>query len=299
MEAKVAAPIDGMYQNLNYSDSPALHPDVVVYRIKEVYEQTLYGRQLLGSEKVQGDSVSYIKEGDISNSVDWLTEEGGFPKIDFEYSKESKVIRPYGSFFDITVQEREWARINTVKRKIDRAVRQLREFEDAMIYYDLLNASDLGTFDGSNWTDTTGTGAGNPLSDIEKARKTIKNATDGVKPDTMVISTQTYEYLTGFDIIRNKLYYNGNYANTGEIGKFAGLNIIVDDAVSPNDEIQALILKTKDIGFMAESVPLKTPSVDGLMLSNPMVDRRYFVYAQAEPVIDNAEMGVLITGLGD
>ncbi len=294
MVVTVAAPVDGQYQNLNYSDAPALHPDVVVYRIKQVYEDNLHGRSLLGTESVKGDSVSYITEGEISNGVDWLTEEGGFPKIDFTYAKRSKVIRPYGSYFDITTAERDWARINTVKRKIDRSVRQLREFEDALIYFDLLNAQDINTFDGTNWSDTT---AGNPLSDIERARQMIKQATGGVKPDVAVMSTQVYEWLTGFDTIRNKLYYTGDYGNTGEIGKLAGLKIVVDDNVAPGGESQILVLKTKDVGFMAESIALQTPSVDGLNLSNPMIDRRYFVYAQAEPVIDNAEMACLITGL--
>jgi len=278
--------------NFDYNNAPALHPDVVVARIKKLYEKTLWGRDLLGFEKVDGEAISYITESEIKGGVDFIGEEGGIPKIEFEYGKKSKVIRPYGSYFDVTEAEVQHARYNMTKRKISRSVRQIREFEDALIYNDILNADDLLTKDGSNWTDPA---TGNPLSDFEAARTLIKDATKGTKPDTLVMSDATFEYLTSFDVIRNRLYLAGNYVATGTIPAISGMQIVVDDAVSPNGETQVLALKKKEIGYMAQTLDLQTPHVAGLMMSNPLINQRYFVYTQAEPVIDNAEMGCLIS----
>lgn len=282
-------------KDFNYSDVPALHPDVIVTRVKEVYDKVLIGRSLIGTQPVPTDSVSYIVEGDITGSVDWITEEGGFPKVDFKYEKRAKVIRPYGQFFDVTMQERKWSRIPTVGRKITRSVRAMRKFEDDMIFHDLINNPSKNTFDGSNWTDKT---AGDPVADLEKAKRLVRDATEGIEPDIAIMSSQMFEYLTKFDTVRNALYHSARYVENGNINVLCGLKLIVNNQVDPaGDQNRILVMKQGEAGFMAESLPLMTPSVDGLTLSNPMIDRRYFVYAQAEPVIDNPETYCLITGL--
>lgn len=281
--------------DLSYGDAPALHPDVIVTRVKEVYDQTLIGRKLLKSEQIPTDSVSYIVEGDIVGSVDFITEEGGFPKIDFQYSKRAKVVRPYGSYFDVTMQERKWARIPTVSRKISRAVRQVRKFEDDIIFHDIINAPEKNTFDGSDWTDTT---SGDPVADLEKAKRLIRDATDGMEPDIVLMSSQMFENITKFDTVRNALYHSARYVEKGQLQQLCGLNIVINNQIDPNsDQHHALVLKTGELGYMAESISLQTPSVEGLLLSNPMIDRRYFIYAQSEPVIDTPESCCLVTGL--
>lgn len=287
-------------KDFNYADVPALHPDVIVTRVKEVYDKVLIGRSLIGSQSVPTDSVSYIVEGDMTGSVDWITEEGGFPKVDFKYEKRAKVIRPYGQFFDVTMQERKWARISTVGRKITRSVRAMRKFEDDMIFNDLLTNTGKNTFDGSNWTVPSGTDCGDPVADLERAKRLVRDATDGIEPDIAIMSSQMFEYLTKFDTVRNALYHSARFAETGNLQVLCGLKLIVNNQVDPTGtNNRVLVMKQGEAGYMAESLPLTTPSVDGLTLSNPMIDRRYFVYAQAEPVIDSPETYCLITGLAD
>lgn len=281
--------------DFNYSDVPALHPEIVVARSKQVYETALTGRSLIGYENAGSDAIAYIKEGSISGGVDWLSEEGGFPKIDFDFSKASEVIKPYGHYFDITFMERKYSRIHSVGRKISRSVRLLRKFEDELIYNKILAASGIGTVDGTAWDDVD---SGTPVKDIEAARQVIINATDGDKPNTIVMSSATYEDLTSFDIIRNKLYYgNGNYVKTGELGTLAGLEIMIENRIDPDDEGQALVCRKGELGFWASMLDLQTPNVAGLMLSNPLLDRRYFCYAAGTPIIDAPEMGCIISGL--
>jgi hypothetical protein len=279
---------------LGYADHPALQPEVVVARVKQVYEKTLIGRQLLGVETVQGDSVSWIEEGDIVGNVDWITEEGGFPQLDFNYTKKSKPIRPYGAYFDVTLFERKFARITTVNRKINRAVYKMRRFEDDLTFNEILNATGIQTFDGSNWIDPT---AGDPLGDLEHAKRLIRDATEGMEPTDVIMSSEMYEYLTKFDFVRNNNYLQARVVETGRVPAIAGLNIVVDNAVDPDGVGQVVVLRRKDIGYMAEAIPLTTVNVDGKTLGNPMLDNRYFNFAMVEPVIDSPELICVITGL--
>ncbi|RLI75995.1 hypothetical protein DRP05_13700 [Archaeoglobales archaeon] len=291
---KMSNPSPYTMVELGYADHPALQPEVVIARIKQVYEKTLIGRQLLGAEPVQGDSVSWIEEGDIVGNVDWITEEGGFPQLDFKYSKKAKPIRPYGAYFDVTLMERKWARINTISRKINRAVYKMRRFEDDLIFYEILNATGIQTFDGTNWTDPT---AGDPLADLEHAKRLIRDATEGMEPTDVIMSSAMYERLTKFDFVRNNNYLQARVVETGKVPAIAGLNIVIDNAVDPNDDGQVVVLRRKDIGYIAEAIPINTIPVDGKTLGNPMLDNRYFNFAMGEPVIDSPELICVITGL--
>jgi len=279
---------------LGYADHPALQPEVIAARVKQVYEKTLIGRQLLGVENVQSDSVSWIEEGDIVGNVDWITEDGGFPQLDFKYTKKSKPIRPYGAYFDVTMFERKWARINTVSRKINRAVYKMRRFEDDLIFSEILNASGIHTFDGSNWTDTA---SGDPLADLEHAKRLIRDATEGLEPTDVIMSSEMYEYLMKFDFVRNNNYLQARVVETGRVPAIAGLNIVVDNAVDPDGSGQVVVLRRGDVGYIAEAIPLTTANVDGKALGNPLLDSRYFNFAMAEPVIDSPELICVITGL--
>lgn len=277
-----------------YADHPAIQPEVVIARVKQVYEKTLIGRQLLGQETVQGDSVSWIEEGDIVGNVDWISEEGGFPEIDFKWSKKAKPIRPYGAYFDITLMERRWARIATVGRKVNRAVFKMRRFEDDLIFNEIINATGINTFDGTDWTDTTN---GDPLTDLEQAKRLIRDATEGMDPTDVIMSSAMYERLTKYDFVRNNNYLQQRVVETGKIPAIAGLNIVVDNSIDENDAGQIGVLRRRDIGYIAESIPLTTKPVKGDNLGNPMIDNRYFNFAMGEPVIDSPELICIVTGL--
>jgi hypothetical protein len=281
-------------QDLAYQDNPALRPEVIRARVKQVYEKTLIGRTLLPVEQVNSDAVSWLEEGNIVGNVDWISEKGGFPELDTSYEKKSKPIRPYGAYFDVTLLERHLSRIQTVSRKINRAVYAMRRFEDDLIFNRILNATGVNTFDGSNWTDTNN---GDPVGDLEKAKRLISDATEGQEATDVIMSSLMYERLTKFDVVRNNNYLQAAVVRTGVIPGLAGLNIIRDNAVDPNDDGQIVVLRRGAFGFIGETIPLTTVSVSGNTLGNPMLDARHYNFAMAEPVIDAAEFITIVTGL--
>jgi hypothetical protein len=281
-------------KDLGYGDSPALKPEIIRARVKQVYEKTLIGRTLMPVETVESDAVSWIEEGQIVGNVDWISEKGGFPELDYSYDKKSAPIRPYGSYFDVTLMERRFSRIQTVGRKIDRSTFKMRRFEDDLIWSRVLGATGVNTFDGSNWTDTAN---GDPVGDLEKAKRLIADATEGAQATDVIMSSIMRERLGKFDVVRNNNYLQAQVVQTGVIPGLAGLNIVVDNAVDPNDVGQAVVVRRNAFGFLAESIPLSTVPVSGANLGNPMIDSRYYNFAMAEPVIDSPEMICILTGL--
>jgi len=283
--------------DLNYSNDLALKPQIIATRFKQVYQKTLIGRSLMGTETVQTDAVSYFEEQDVTGSVNWISEQGGFPSLDFETKKRSKAIRPYGAYFDVTMMEMRFSQVNTIARKIERAAYRMRAFEDSIIFNALLTTSGVNTIaDGSNWTAPTGAGAGDPIADLEQAKRLIRDATY-LEPTDIIMSSLMYERLSKFDTIRNKLYNSQGFVEKGEIPTLVGLNILVDNAIDPADAGQIAVVRRNAFGYLAEAIPLNTLPVPGVNVGNIMVDMRYYNLCMAEPVMDAPEFICVISGL--
>ena len=281
-------------QDLSYKDSPALRPDVIRARIKQVYEKNLIGRTLMPVEPQDSDVVSWLKEGDIVGNVDWITEKGGFKMMDSDYTKQGKPIRPYGVQLDVTLMDRRLSRVQTVGRRIERMVNAMRRFEDDLIFNRIINATAANTFDGTDWTDLVN---GDPIGDLEKAKRLVSDATEGGVTDVFVLSNIMYERLTKFDVVRNNNYLQAQVVQTGIIPGLAGMAIIKDNAIDPNDDGVIGVMRRGAFGFIGETIPLTTVATTGQMLGNPMIDARHSSFQMAEPVVDAGEFITIVTGL--
>ena len=279
-----------------FGSNPAFQPETINVAVHGAYLKNLGAAQWLEPQarKIKGDSVSYIDVADIAGSVDFISPEGGFNSLDQSGDKTTKIIKPYGAYFDITKLENDLSDTAAVQRKIGDSVHLVHKFADDLTMSRIL-ASNLGTFDGTDWTSTT---TGDPLLDLAKCKRIIKVATEGqFTPDSLVMNTLMEERLGAFDFVRNSLYIDKNYADTGNLPSMGGHSINTDDGVDPGDAGVALSLVRGKMGFYAETYPFTVETVSGLMLGNPMIHSRTFIYEMKEPVIDRPELGVKMTGL--
>lgn len=279
-----------------FGSNPAFQPETINVAVHGAYLKNLGAAQWLEPtpRKIKGDSVSFIDVADIAGTVDFISTEGGFNSLDQSGDKTTKIIKPYGAFFDITKLENDLSDTAAVQRKIGDATHLVRKFADDLTMSRILAAS-LGTFDGTDWTDTTN---GDPLLDLAKSKRIIKVATEGqFEPDSLVINALMEERLGAFDFVRNALYIDKEYATTGNLPSIGGHGINTDDGVDSGDAGVALSLVRGKMGFYAETYPFTVETVSGLMLGNPMIHSRTFIYEMKEPVIDRPELGVKMTGL--
>jgi len=284
-------------QDLSYNSNVDIKPPIVAARIKMVYEKTLIGRTLMGVEQTQGDAVAYLEEQDVTGNVSWLQEQGGFPSLDFDHRKKSKAIRPYGAYFDVSMMERKFGMVNTIGRKIERAAYRMRAFEDNLIFDSILNTTGIVEIpDGSDWTANTGAGMGDPIADLEQAKRLIRDSTY-LEATDVIMSSATFERMTKFDIIRNKLYNSVSYVESGQVPSLVGLNIIIDNAIDPTDTGQMCVLRRQAFGYLAEAIPLTTVAVEGAQTGNIMIDHRYYNLCMAEPIVDAPEFICVVSGL--
>lgn len=283
--------------DLAYNDNIDIKPPVVAARIKQVYEKTLIGRTLMGVESVATDAVAYLEEQDVTGNVGWVQEHGGFPSLDFDHRKKSKAIRPYGAYFDVSMMERRFGQVNTIGRKIERAAYRMRFFEDSLIFDSIINTTGVNEIaDGTNWTTTTGAGMGDPLSDLEQAKRLIRDTTY-LEATDVIMSSAMFERMTKFDMIRNKLYNSVSYVETGVVPTLVGLNIMIDNAIDPTDSGKMCVLRRNAFGYLAEAIPLTTAAVPGVQAGNIMIDNRYYNLCMAEPIIDAPEFICVVSGL--
>lgn len=283
------------------SNNPMVAPEVVEAGIKLQYHKSLIGRNLLGFQSIPISTVSTNEEGETEGDVTWLSESGGLPKMDFTFVRGTKRVRPYGGYFEVTEEQVDDGLEDEVRTMAKNLAYAMAYFEDLMVWNDIVNATGLGAVEAKYpWDVTTGDTPGDPLYDVQKAIRTVSSATKGQRPDVIVMSELTFGYLAGFDVIKSRLYNTQGaqgYVVTGQVPTLLGREVVLDDAVDPNDEGQLVVMKQKDIGVWQERKAITTRSIDGAVLGKDSIAYKTTAKAKGEPNIKFPKLGCIVTGL--
>ena len=283
------------------SNNPQVAPEIVEAGIKLQYKKNLIGKNLLGFQSIPVSTVSTNMEGETEGDVNWLSESGSLPKLDFTFVRGTKRVRPYGGYFEVTEEQVEDGLEDEVRTMAKNLAYTMAYFEDLMVWNDITTAKGILTLDVEHpWDVTTGESAGDPLSDIQAAIRKISSATKRQKPDVIIMSELTFGYLTGFDVIKSRLYNTqgkDGYVVSGEVPTLLGKQIVIDDAVDPLDVGQLVAMKMKDVGVWQERYPLRTRSIEGALLGKDNVAYKITAKAKGEPNIKHPELACLIEGL--
>jgi len=282
-------------------NNPLIAPEVVETGIQLQYKKSMIGRNLLGYKKIEKSVVSTVKEEDYKGDVRWLSENGGLPKMDFAFVKGTRTVQPYGVKFDVTREQQDDGLEDEIRQMIKNAGYAMSYFEDLRIFYQIINATGLNTIEATNpWDVATGDTVGDPVKDMGRMRKAISQATKGQKPDTFICSETLFGYMTQYDAIKSRLYNTQGkegYVVTAELPTFMGMQVVIDDAIDPSDEGQALAFKKKDIGTWEERYAIETHSVPGYMVEKEQIAFIYSALAKGDANIKFPKLGCLITDL--
>jgi len=289
-------------KDLSASNNPLTTPETIEAAIKLQYHKNLIGRNLLGYQKIETSTTSTIEEGDTQGDIDWLSENGSLPKMDFTFVKGTKRVRPYGGYFEVTEEQQMDQLVDEIRVMVNNVAYSMAYFEDLVIFNDIISATGINSIDAKKpWDVATGSTAGDPAFDVGKAKRAIKVATKYTqRADTILMSSLTIQYMTAFDYIKSRLYNTqgaDGYIVTGVVPTFQGLVVVEDDAIDPNDEGRALVFKQKDIGIWQERFGITTKSIPGELLGKDMIAFKSTAKAKGEPNIKFPKLGCIIEGL--
>lgn len=289
-------------KELSRSNNPLTTPETIETAIKLQYHENVIGRNLLGFQGLVTSTTSTIEEGDTEGDIDWLSENGSLPKMDFTFLKGTKRVRPYGGYFEVSEEQQEDNLTDEIKVMVNNVAYAMAYFEDLMVFNDVIHATGINSVDARKpWDVSTGSTAGDPAFDVGKAKRAIKIATKKTqRADSIAMSSLTLEYLSGFDYIKSRLYNTQSadgYIVTGVVQTFMGLTVIEADAIDPDDEGRALVFKNKDMGVWQERYPIRTKSITGDSYGKDNVAFKYTAKAKGEPNIKFAKLGCVLNGL--
>jgi hypothetical protein len=288
-------------QDFALSNNPQVTPEVVEAAVKLQYKKNLIGRNLLGFKSIPVSTVSTNEEGDTEGDINWLSESGALPKLDFTFVRGTKRVRPYGGYFEVTEEQVDDGLEDEVRTMAKNLSYAMSYFEDLTVWNDVTTATGVGAIDAKNpWDVTTGESAGDPLFDVQKAIRTVSTATKGQKPDCIVMSELTFGYLSAFDVIKNRLYNTqgkDGYAVTGQVPTLLGREVVLDDAVDPTDAGQLVVMKKKDIGVWQERKAISAKSIEGALLGKDNIAYKLTAKAKGEPNIKFPKLGCVVSGL--
>ena len=288
-------------KDFSLSNNPDIAPEVVEAAIKLQYKARLKGRNLLGYKPLTVSTTSTIEEDETTGAINWLSENGSLPKMDFSFVKGTKRVRPYGGYFEVSEEQQEDGTTDEIRVMVNNVAYAMAYFEDLLVYEDIINATGINTIDATNpWDVVTGATAGDPPDDIQRAKAAIRQVTKGWEADTLVLSELAVAKLTKYDWFRNRCYNAFDaqgYLVTARLPPILGLNPLVDDAIDPLNEGRALVCKAIDIGVWEERKPIATRNIPGYLLGKDNVAFKYTAKAKGEPNIKQPKLGCLINGL--
>lgn len=287
-------------KDFSLSNNPDIAPEVVEAAIKLQYRKQLKGRNLLDYKPLTVSTTTTIEEDETSGEVNWLSENGGLPKLDFTFVKSVKRVRPYGGYFEVSEEQQEDGASDEIRVMVNNVAYSQAYFEDLLVYYDIINAPGINSIDAANpWDVITGASAGDPPDDIQHAKAVIRQVTK-MEADTIVLSELAVAKLTKYDWFRNRLYnaYDAQgYLITARLPPILGLNPFIDDAIDPANEGRALVCKAVDIGIWEERKAITTRNIPGYLLGKDNVAFKYTAKAKGEPNIKQPKLGCIINGL--
>jgi hypothetical protein len=213
-------------------------------------------------------------------SIEQLGELGELPVIDSKYAEKFIGVRKYGAKVWWTLEEQQLNMYNTIGNRQDDLMSAMRAYENSMVVAALNKALShdklVNDEDMSDWSDFDGDGK--PAEDISAAQAKIMEMTnDRYSGDVLLMHPDTAAYLKAYDFIKNNLYTQARFMETGTIPDLAGLAVVQIRSV-PKDYFY--VFQSGQLGDWMTT----TPITSAVWQVNPFMFEQW-VWTKAEAVV--------------
>lgn len=257
------------------SDFSGIAPKVIAKQIEKIKEKTLRARNLVRINKdlvgKAGRSV-YIPQETGSVSATQVAAGAKPSAATVGVGSTQVTVGKYGALVDITVEEVESVSLDVINYKIDRIGRALAVNEDSIV---------LGKFTASGAVTTTAAAAtlGSLVyNDIVGVITTIKGL--NYEPNVLLIHSDQEGDLIKLDqFIDSSKYGAREVLLNGEIGKFAGVKVLVSQNMSAGS---ALVVDSLEAGWL-------------VMKREVQVKRQEYEVQEKTEIAGYTEFGAIVT----
>lgn len=224
-------------------------------------------------------AYGYLEYGVTTGDIDWLGEYDNLPIVDEKYTPKMVGVRKYGAKVQWSRDEQETDRYSLIGQRQDSAMNLLRMRENATAIAAMITGLNHGKYANdellSDWTDTS---IGTPAEDVKLASTTILlNTKKQYEGDTLLMNTRTELLLYYYDWVKNSLYTQAQFIETGKMSRLAGYPIVNIEEL-PDGYI--FLFNSGIIGEWMTTMPLRSD----IWQLNPQLYEQWIMTA-GEPVV--------------
>jgi len=171
-----------------------------------------------------------------------------FPRTEEDYSTTPVTVKKHGFEVSITWEATQFSVFDVVARQTEKAARRFNEYINELAYdvvSDTNNQHPNSPLD-ANDAGTNASSFGFELA--TEAKKELKD--DQLNPDMMVVNTEGEQELLNSNNFQQASDLGDEITRNGAIGRFAGLNVMVDNSgLMPSGTPRAYLVDTDGYGY--------------------------------------------------
>lgn len=173
-------------------------------------------------------------------------EGGEFPKTEEDYDTTPVTVEKHGFEVSITWEATQFSVFDIVAQQTEKAARRFNEYINRLAYNVVSDAENQHPNSPIAPADADADSFGFALA--TKAKKFLKD--DQLSPNMMVVNTEGEHILLNSENFQRASDLGDNVTREGAIGRFAGLDVMVDQSgLMPDDAPEGYLVDTNEYGY--------------------------------------------------
>lgn len=173
-------------------------------------------------------------------------EGGEFPKTEEDYDTTPVTVEKHGFEVSITWEATQFSVFDIVAQQTEKAARRFNEYINRLAYNVVSDAENQHPNSPIAPADADADSFGFALA--TKAKKFLKD--DQLSPNMMVVNTEGEHVLLNSENFQRASDLGDNVTREGAIGRFAGLDVMVDQSgLMPDDAPEGYLVDTNEYGY--------------------------------------------------
>jgi N4-gp56 family major capsid protein len=198
-------------------------------------------------DDVPNKTLEIPEDDAVMSEPEPIAEGSEFPRTEEDVSTTSVTVQKYGFEVAITWEATQFSVFDVVARQTEKAARRFNEYINRLAYNEVSDSNNQhpnSPVDANGSADSTSF----DFQLVTEAQKYLKD--DQVMPDMMVVNTEGEKQILNSDNFQRASDLGDEVTRDGAIGRFAGLDVMVDNSGLMSDtNPEGYLIDTDEYGM--------------------------------------------------
>jgi len=191
-------------------------------------------------------TIEIPEDDGLMSQPERVGEGSEFPRTEEDYSTTVVTVKKHGFEVSITWEATQFSVFDMVSRQTEKAARRFNEYINELAFNVISDSNNQHSSSPATPSDISGSDFGFELA--THAKKVLKD--DQFNADMMVVNTEGEKKLLNSDNFQRATDLGDEITREGAIGRFAGLDVMVDQSgLMANNSAEAYLVDSDEYGY--------------------------------------------------